>query len=103
MPDGVFALECPACPHPGRNLPNNWEDASDGKKCAFLYVRNYCWIKSLFRWLYSLFLALDANFRLKLKDRKINDPELGSGWAYFVQNQHYIEHVSQATDETEVI
>ena len=23
--DGTFALECPACPHPGRNLPDEWE------------------------------------------------------------------------------
>jgi hypothetical protein len=56
----------------------------------------------LFRWLYRLFLALDANFRLKLKGRKIDDPELGSGWAYFVENQRYVEHVAQATDEAEV-
>ena len=54
------------------------------------------------RWLYSLFLAVDANFRLKLKERKIEDPEIGSGWAYFVENDRYIEHVSQTTDDTEV-
>jgi hypothetical protein len=22
-----LAVECPACPHPGRNLPDGWEDA----------------------------------------------------------------------------
>lgn len=33
-PDGIDAtapgeltLECPACPHPQKNLPENWEDA----------------------------------------------------------------------------
>ena len=36
------------------------------------------------RWLYSLFLAIDANFRLKLKARDIQDPELGAGLSYFV-------------------
>ena len=55
-----------------------------------------------YRWLYSLFLAVDANFRLKLKDRKIKDPEIGSGWAYFVENSQYIEHVSQKTNGVEV-
>ena len=72
------------------------------KKSVFLRARNYYQSSNLFRWLYSLFLALDANFRLKLKDRNINDPELGSGWAYFVENQRYINHISQATDDTEV-
>jgi len=23
---GSLVLECPACPHPGKNLPENWED-----------------------------------------------------------------------------
>jgi len=25
---GSFAVECPACPHPGRNLPNGWDDVN---------------------------------------------------------------------------
>jgi hypothetical protein len=24
---GQCAVECPACPHPGRNLPEGWETA----------------------------------------------------------------------------
>lgn len=24
---GELAVECPACPHPGRNLPDNWQNA----------------------------------------------------------------------------
>lgn len=24
---GECALLCPACPHPGKNLPENWENA----------------------------------------------------------------------------
>ena len=54
------------------------------------------------RWLYVTFLAIDANFCIKLKSRGINDPETGSGWSYFVQNQKYTEHVSQTTIEKEV-
>jgi hypothetical protein len=23
--DGQLAIECPACPHPGRNMPENWQ------------------------------------------------------------------------------
>ena len=25
--DGQLAVKCPACPHPGINLPEGWEDA----------------------------------------------------------------------------
>jgi hypothetical protein len=24
---GELAIECPACPHPNRNLPDNWDSA----------------------------------------------------------------------------
>ena len=24
---GSLTVECPACPHPGRNLPENWQEA----------------------------------------------------------------------------
>ena len=54
------------------------------------------------RWLYSYFLAVDGNFRLKLKNRGIKDPELGSGWSYFVENSEYIQHISESTTDTEV-
>lgn len=26
---GQCAVECPACPHPGQNLPEGWENATD--------------------------------------------------------------------------
>ena len=26
-PPGSLTVECPACPHPGRNLPDNWDQA----------------------------------------------------------------------------
>ena len=25
--EGGIAIECPACPHPGRNLPEDWESS----------------------------------------------------------------------------
>ena len=27
--DGECAVECPACPHPGINLPEGWEEAPE--------------------------------------------------------------------------
>jgi hypothetical protein len=54
------------------------------------------------RWIYCLFLAIDANFRLRLKARGIKDPELGSGLAYFVDTTKFQEHLKNRTHEGEV-
>jgi hypothetical protein len=36
---GELAVECPACPRPGVNLPDGWEDVPEGQKCAgFIYL-----------------------------------------------------------------
>jgi len=47
-------------------------------------------------------LAIDANFRLKLKTRGINDPELGSGLAYFVETTKFRKHLKNHSHEGEV-
>jgi len=57
---------------------------------------------SLFRWIYAQFIAVDANFKLKLKNRRIVDPELGSGWSYFVENSQYARHVARNPHERDV-
>jgi hypothetical protein len=31
---GELAVECPACPQPGVNIPDDWEAAPEGQKCA---------------------------------------------------------------------
>ena len=58
--------------------------------------------RSFHRWLYCLFLAIDANFRLKLKARGIKDPEVGSGLAYFVDTAKFQQHLKHHADEQEV-
>ncbi|KAG1799950.1 uncharacterized protein BJ212DRAFT_1488204 [Suillus subaureus] len=76
--DGDLAILCPACPHPGKNLPTNWETSPPT------------------RWKYALFLAIDANFRLKhwmvLTDRK--GPGLSQGWGHFVEENEYKQYLS---------
>lgn len=54
------------------------------------------------RWLYTLFLMCDVNFRAKLKDRGFDDFELGDGWSYFTESAGYQQHLVQAGDQTEV-
>jgi hypothetical protein len=54
------------------------------------------------RWLYTLFLAMDANFRTGLKNRGISDPELAPGWAYLVEETKYQNHIKNHVNQTEV-
>ncbi|KAF7324231.1 CxC2 domain-containing protein [Mycena sanguinolenta] len=84
---GELAVECIACPKAGVNLPEKWEDIPADK-----------------RFLYAIFLAVDACFRLKRK--KISswwaDPSIQDGWAYFVPSQTYAEFVKGLADQNEM-
>ncbi|KAF7364442.1 CxC2 domain-containing protein [Mycena sanguinolenta] len=80
---GELALLCPACPHPGKNLPQGWENAPPEQ-----------------RFLYALFLAIDANFRLKRKDvsSEARDPSLSRGWAFYGEVTAYMAHLDKYWD-----
>jgi hypothetical protein len=48
-------------------------------------------------------VAMDANFRLRSRLRGINkDPEMGLGWAYFMNNGPYSEFIKDYVDLEEV-
>ncbi|KAG2047074.1 hypothetical protein BDR06DRAFT_985327 [Suillus hirtellus] len=77
-PGGIQATEasacailCPACPHPSRNLPVGWENLPP--------------------FLYAIFLAIDANFRLVWCNVSSDaiDPGLNHGYAFFVEETMY--------------
>ncbi|KAG2037090.1 hypothetical protein BDR03DRAFT_934153 [Suillus americanus] len=78
--EGEIVVLCPACPHPGKNVPETLEDVSPGN-----------------RWIYSLFLAIDANFRLKqrLVSSDDRDPGLSQGWGYFVKESNYKAYLQE--------
>jgi hypothetical protein len=55
------------------------------------------------RWLYSLNLTIDANFRLKNKARGIeDDPPLGDGWGHWVPNEPYQAYIKDYGNQKEV-
>ncbi|KAF7793609.1 hypothetical protein EIP86_004723 [Pleurotus ostreatoroseus] len=85
--NGALCVRCPACPRPGFNLPDNWHDVPDDQK-----------------YIYTMILAIDANFRLKRRAVSSNerDPALGSGWGYFVADEPYREHVLQYADQEDI-
>ncbi|KAG1836189.1 hypothetical protein C8R48DRAFT_751702 [Suillus tomentosus] len=82
--EGECAVLCPACPQPGKNLPSDWKEAPKAKQ-----------------WLYSLFIAIDANFRLK--QRAISSDEVDSslsmGWSYFVEEKKFKAHLKEQLSE----
>ncbi|KAJ7024108.1 hypothetical protein C8F04DRAFT_969398 [Mycena alexandri] len=84
---GELAVDCPVCPNPKVNLPEGWESAPPEDQ--FLYI---------------LFLALDACFRLKRRmiSSEIKDPGLGTGWAYVLENAPYRHFLQTVTDQKEM-
>lgn len=75
---GSCALLCPACPQPGKNCPPGWQNLPPER-----------------RFLYALFLAIDANFRMKCKNvsSEEDDPGLGDGWAFYCKVEEYMAHL----------
>lgn len=49
------------------------------------------------RYLYALFVGIDANFRLKRKkvSSEERDPSLNEGWAFFVEEGPYKTHLEK--------
>ncbi|KAI5822511.1 hypothetical protein K523DRAFT_358333 [Schizophyllum commune Tattone D] len=84
---GALAIRCPACPQPGRNLPEGWD--SVGPERSFLYQK---------------FVAQDANFRLSnaMRSSEARDRPLGDGWAYFVPRRPYMEYVTSFANEEDI-
>ncbi|KAG2358630.1 hypothetical protein BDR07DRAFT_1452640 [Suillus spraguei] len=83
---GQLAVPCPACPQLGKNVPEDLAHVSSNEQ-----------------WLYSLFLAIDANFRLKrrLVSNDIKDPGLSPGWGYFVEEGQYKTYLRNHADVTQ--
>ncbi|KAF6748329.1 hypothetical protein DFP72DRAFT_992237 [Ephemerocybe angulata] len=81
---GACAVICPACPHPNINLPANWME-----------IRQ----KELF--LYWLFVALDANFRLKRKNvsSDLLDPGMIQGFCYILEDSPFREYLLKYTEK----
>ncbi|KAJ7022851.1 hypothetical protein C8F04DRAFT_970965 [Mycena alexandri] len=77
---GECALLCPACPQPGKNLPPDWKEAPKSR-----------------RFLYALFLALDANFRMRRKkvSSEEKDLSLGDGWSFYCEIAPYYSYLTK--------
>ncbi|KIJ96214.1 hypothetical protein K443DRAFT_134179 [Laccaria amethystina LaAM-08-1] len=69
---GSLTVECPACPHPGRNLPDDWQK------------------------------AVNVNFKLKSKEHGLKDVELMPGWGPYVEESGYQNFIANYVDQPEI-
>ncbi|KAJ7903747.1 hypothetical protein B0H14DRAFT_3421928 [Mycena olivaceomarginata] len=85
--EGELAVDCLTCPKAGVNLPEGWEK-----------------VPVEMRFLYTIFLAIDACFRLKRKKISswLADPSLQDGWAYFVRSFTYEDFVKTLGEQKEM-
>ncbi|KAJ7938922.1 hypothetical protein B0H13DRAFT_1851094 [Mycena leptocephala] len=69
--------------------------------CLEVYLHQFKLLCRKTDFLYALFLALDANFRLKRKDvsSEEKDPGLGTGLAFFGDVKEYMEHLDKHWDQ----
>ncbi|KAK0430440.1 hypothetical protein EV421DRAFT_1893559 [Armillaria borealis] len=79
IPAGSLAVKCPACPWPGINLEEGWEQ------------------DTVHPWKYSLFLAIDANFHLVrfVVSNSARDPSLVNGSGFVVAQEEFRKHVAE--------
>jgi hypothetical protein len=86
---GECVVLCPACPQPGLNLEHGWELEPHERR--YVDINFFPLLLMFLRFLYRLFLALDANFHLKRRNVLSNeaDPSFSNGWSYFVSKSKY--------------
>ncbi|KAK7675926.1 hypothetical protein QCA50_021145 [Cerrena zonata] len=86
-PSGGLAVECPACPHPGINIPGDLSAMPEKD-----------------RWLYTLFTSIDACFRVKQYDisSEAKDPIIDDGLSYYVKNEPYHKELAKHGAQDEI-
>ncbi|KAK7021775.1 hypothetical protein VNI00_017286 [Paramarasmius palmivorus] len=84
---GNTTIPCRACPHPGINLPPDWEQVSPERQ-----------------WLYALLLSMDANFKQRARARPndARDVQLGPGWGCVVDWEEYSTLITARQHEDEI-
>ena len=98
---GELMVECPACPHPGRNLPDDWEKAGPLALVLVLLFFGFFYLTLSPRFLFALYIAVDANFKLKGKERHLKDVELMPGWGAYISEKDYQDHIASYVDQPE--
>jgi len=104
LPEGGLAVECPVCPHPGRNMELSKETLlTRPPYVPDLFTFLFNMIKPFqFRMFEMMHLSMDGNFKLKQKDRNFTDPPLANGYAYMVLDEKLMEHLAGCNGRKEL-
>lgn len=102
--EGSLAILCPSCPHPGINLPEDWEKASESERFVPILSPHHRNTHVGYRFLYFVILRIDANFRLKnqLVSNYSIDPGLGIGMGYMVEREPFEAYVRSRVDDVDM-
>lgn len=66
-----------------------------GKLSHCICYKESSLITFMYRWIYCLILTIDANFRLKLKEKgNVADLALGNGWSHWVPREEFNAYVA---------
>ena len=92
----AWRLDVLLVPNQGRILLFSWRPSrtSDFPNCFMLHLP----VPVVIRWKNTLFLGVDACFKLKLKDRGFKDPSLCTGLAYMVNKDSYQQSFFMTVD-----
>ena len=90
---GSLTIDCPACPQPSKNL------VTDSTTRLLSLLSSMCAVhlanRPPFSWINTLYLSLDANFKLKQKDRGFADPLLANGLSYMIADGTLKKHLAE--------
>lgn len=94
-------------PAPGEESPHRLEDGAINREVSLTLFQAGTLLTfetSLLRWKYMLKLAIDANFRMKSKDREVvRDYCFDPGWSYMVEEGPYKEELAKHHDDIQVV
>jgi len=61
---------------------------------VFYYYLNVSHTNTFYSWLNTLYLSMDANFKLKQKERGFSDPPLSNGLMFMVADVKLRKHLA---------
>jgi hypothetical protein len=69
---------------------------------SYVAYSSFIYVLRTTRFLYILYISVDANFKLKGKERNLKDIELMPGWGAYVPDAEFKDHIANHIDEPEV-
>jgi hypothetical protein len=103
-PPGALALDCPACPQPGKNMSLvRIKSITPSKKyvAALHYLCHHLTLPYSF--LERMRLSIDGCFKMKQRERGITDTDMDTGGAYFVEDTRYRQYLKETKKNDEKV